>query len=343
MILRPEQLASQLDKALAPLYVLHGNEPLLVLEAGDAIRAAARRQGYAEREVLVAGQGFRWESLQSAAGNMSLFGASKLVDLRIPNGKPGRDGGEALQRYARNLDDGVVTLITLPELDWATRKAAWFTALAEAGVAVELNAPERDRLPEWIARRLANQQQKASADALGFIADHVEGNLLAAHQEILKLGLLHPPGELSLDAVRDAVLNVARYDVDKLRTALLEGDAARCARLLEGLKGEGEAPPLVLWALANEVRSLANLRQGLDEGQQLQGLLKVERIFDDRRKQALQRALPRLGGAQLRTAILHAARIDRMIKGLTGGDVWDEFLQLCLRICAPARGTPARR
>lgn len=343
MILRPEQLASQLDKALAPLYVLHGNEPLLVLEAGDAIRAAARRQGYAEREVLVAGQGFRWESLQSAAGNMSLFGASKLVDLRIPNGKPGRDGGEALQRYARNLDDGVVTLITLPELDWATRKAAWFAALAEAGVAVELNAPERDRLPDWIARRLANQQQKASADALGFIADHVEGNLLAAHQEILKLGLLHPPGELSLDAVRDAVLNVARYDVDKLRTALLEGDAARCARLLEGLKGEGEAPPLVLWALANEVRSLANLRQGLDEGQQLQGLLKVERIFDDRRKQALQRALPRLGGAQLRTAILHAARIDRMIKGLTGGDVWDEFLQLCLRICAPARGTPARR
>lgn len=343
MILRPEQLASQLDKALAPLYVLHGNEPLLVLEAGDAIRAAARRQGYAEREVLVAGQGFRWDSLQSAAGNMSLFGASKLVDLRIPNGKPGRDGGEALQRYARHLDDGVVTLVTLPELDWATRKAAWFTALTEAGVAVELNAPERDRLPDWIARRLANQQQKASADALGFIADHVEGNLLAAHQEILKLGLLHPPGELSLDAVRDAVLNVARYDVDKLRSALLEGDAARCARLLEGLKGEGEAPPLVLWALANEVRSLANLRQGLDEGQQLQGLLKVERIFDDRRKQALQRALPRLGGAQLRTAILHAARIDRMIKGLSGGDVWDEFLQLCLRICAPARSTPARR
>ena len=343
MILRPEQLAAQLDKALAPLYILHGNEPLLVLEAGDAIRAAARRQGYAEREVLVAGQGFRWDSLQSAAGNMSLFGASKLVDLRIPNGKPGRDGGEALQRYARHLDDGVVTLITLPELDWATRKAAWFTALVEAGVAVELNAPERDRLPEWIARRLANQQQKAGAEALGFIADHVEGNLLAAHQEILKLGLLHPSGELSLDAVRDAVLNVARYDVDKLRTALLEGDAARCARLLEGLKGEGEAPPLVLWALANEVRSLANLRQGLDEGQPLQGLLKAERVFDERRKQALQRALPRLGGAQLRTAILHAARIDRMIKGLAGGDVWDEFLQLCLRVCAPARGTPARR
>lgn len=341
MNLRPEQLAAHLDKPLAPLYVLHGNEPLLVLEAGDAIRAAARKQGYAEREVLVAGQGFKWTELQSAAGNLSLFGASKLVDLRIPNGKPGRDGGEALQRYAKTLDDGVVTLVTLPELDWATRKAAWFVALAEAGVAVETNAPERDRLPDWIAQRLARQQQRAPADALGFIADHVEGNLLAAHQEILKLGLLHPPGELSFDAVREAILNVARYNVDALRQAMLEGDATRCARLLEGLKGEGEAPPLILWALANEIRTLANLRQGLDDGQPLQGLMKAERIFDDRRRQAIQRALPRLDGAPLRTAILHAAKIDRMIKGLAGGDVWDEFLQLCLRLTRGA--TPARR
>lgn len=341
MNLRPEQLAAHLDKPLAPLYVLHGNEPLLVLEAGDAVRAAARRQGYAEREVLVAGQGFKWTELQSAAGNLSLFGASKLVDLRIPNGKPGREGGEVLQRYARSLDDGVVTLVTLPELDWATRKAAWFGALAEAAIVVETNAPERDRLPDWIAQRLARQQQKAGPDALAFIADHVEGNLLAAHQEILKLGLLHPPGELTLDAVRDAILNVARYNVDTLRQSLLDGDAARCARLLEGLKGEGEAPLLVLWALTNEIRTLANLRQGLDEGQPLQGLLKAERVFDERRKHAIQRALPRLEGGVLRTAILHAAKIDRMIKGLAGGDVWDECLQLCLRL---ARGaTPARR
>ncbi|MBN8285216.1 MAG: DNA polymerase III subunit delta, partial [Zoogloea sp.] len=193
MILRPEQLAAQLDKALAPLYILHGNEPLLVLEAGDAIRAAARRQGYAEREVLVAGQGFRWDSLQSAAGNMSLFGASKLVDLRIPNGKPGRDGGEALQRYARHLDDGVVTLITLPELDWATRKAAWFAALVEAGVAVELNAPERDRLPEWIARRLANQQQKAEefGERCGEIAVVVERVDQEAHETAVAFAELH--------------------------------------------------------------------------------------------------------------------------------------------------------
>lgn len=343
MNLRPEQLPAHLDKPLAPLYILHGNEPLLVLEAGDAIRSAARKQGYAEREVLVAGQGFRWSELQSVAGNLSLFGASKLIDLRIPNGKPGRDGGEALQRYARIRDDGIVTLITLPELDWAARKASWFTALLEAGVAVELNAPERERLPDWIAQRLARQQQRAPANALAFIAEHVEGNLLAAHQEILKLGLLHPPGDISLEAMREAVLNVARYDVDALRQALLEGDAARCARLLEGLKGEGEATPLVLWALANEIRTLANLRQGMDDGQPLQGLLKAERIFDDRRKQAIQRALPRLGAGQLRTSILHAAKIDRMIKGLARGDVWDEFLQLCLRLTRSTSQAPARR
>ena len=168
----------------------------------------------------------------------------------------------------------------------------------------------------------------------------MEGNLLAAHQEILKLGLLHTPGDLSLDDVRGAVLNVARYNVDKLRQALLDGDPARCARLLEGLKGEGEAPLLVLWALTSEIRSLANLRQGLDDGQPLPALLKAERVFDERRKQGVQRALPRLPAATLRTAILHAAKIDRMIKGLAGGDVWDEFLQLCLRLTrstAPTR------
>ena len=332
MNLRPDQLAAQLERPLAPLWLLHGNEPLLVLEAADAIRAAARRQGFEERETLVVGQGFKWDALTLAAGNMSLFGGAKLIDLRIPTGKPGRDGGDALQRYARQLDDGVVTLVTLPELDWATRKAAWFVALAEAGIAVELNAPERERLPDWIAQRLARQQQRAPAEALGFIADHVEGNLLAAHQEILKLGLLHPEGALSLEQVQDAVLSVARYDIDKLRQAVIEGDPARCARLLEGLKGEGAAPPLVLWALAHETRSLATLCQGRDDGQPLTALFKAERIFDPRRQQAVNRALARLSMGALRSALVHAARIDRMIKGLLAGDVWDEFLQLALRL-----------
>lgn len=332
MNLRPEQLADHLGRTLAPLYVLHGNEPLLVLEAADLIRAAARKHGFTERETLVVGQGFRWDSLSAAAGNLSLFGDSKLIDLRIPTGKPGRDGGEALQRHARSATDGIVTLVTLPELDWTLRKAVWFAALSEAGVTVELNAPERERLPDWIGARLARQGQRATPEALAFIADHVEGNLLAAHQEILKLGLLHGADTLTLEDVQEAVLNVARYDIDKLRHALLEGDPARCVRLLEGLQGEGAAPPLVLWALASEIRTLAALAAGLAAGQPLPALLKAERIFDERRRQAVQRALPRLKAGALRAALLHAAKIDRIIKGLNPGDVWDEFLQLVLRL-----------
>ena len=332
MQLRAEQLAAHLSGKLAPLYVLHGDEPLLVIEAGDAIRAAARAKGFSEREVLVAGPGFKWDGLMLAAGNLSLFGENKLVDLRIPSGKPGRDGGEMIARYCERLPEGVLTLVTLPQLDWATKKTAWFNALVQAGVAIELNAPNLPELPDWIALRLARQQQKAERAALEFIAAHVEGNLLAAHQEIQKLGLLYPAGELGLAQVEDAVLNVARYDVDKLRAALLEGDAARCARLLEGLRGEDVAPPLLLWAFASEIRTLAVLRAAQDEGRPLAAVLRAERVFDDRRAAALQRALPRLRAPQLRAALLAAARIDRMIKGLVQGDVWDEFLQLALRL-----------
>jgi DNA polymerase III subunit delta len=294
MQLRPEQLAAHLEKPLAPLYLLHGDEPLLVIEAGDAIRAAARKQGFEEREVIVVGTSFKWEDLFMAAGNMSLFGGSKLVDLRIPSGKPGREGSEALQRYISTLGPGIVTLITLPELDWQAKKAAWVNALSNAGIAIECNAPPSARLPQWIAERMARQKQSAPRAALEFIATHVEGNLLAAHQEIQKLGLLYPAGEVSLEQIEGAVMNVARYDVSDLRDALKARDTVRAARTLEGLKGEDAAPPLVLWALATEARA---------------------------------------GSA--RPALLHAAKIDRMIKGLARGDVWDEFLQMALRLTQP--------
>ncbi len=290
MVLRPEQLAAQLERPLAPLYIVHGDE-LLSTEAADAIRAAARRQGYGEREVLMVTQSFRWEDLFMAAGNLSLFGGDKLVDLRIPSGKPGRDGSEALARYCAQLPTGVVTLISLPDLDWTTKKAAWFVKLSNAGVAVECSAPSQEHLPRWIGERLARQKQKAPREALEFIAAHVEGNLLAAHQEIQKLGLLYPEGEVSLTDIEGAVLNVARYDIEALRDALRSRDVARCARTLDGLRGEGVALPLVLWALANEAR-----------------------------------------GRAARAALLHAARIDRMIKGVAKGDVWDEMLQLALRL-----------
>lgn len=331
--LRPEQLAQHLERELAPLYVLHGDEPLLVIEAADSIRARARERGVTEREVVMVTQGFKWNQFSLASGNLSLFGDMKLIDLRIPTGKPGRDGGETLQRLAKELDPhgGVITLITLPLLDWATRKQAWFLALSEAGVTIECNAPELAQLPQWIAGRLARQGQSAPREALAFIAEHVEGNLLAAHQEIQKLALLFDPGPLTVEQVEDTVLNVARYDTEKLRVAVLEGDAARCARLLDGLKGEGAAPPLVLWALTNEIRTLASLRSAVDSGQPLDGAIRAERVFGPR--QALcKRAVPRLKSGVLRAALVHAARIDRMVKGLGKGDIWDEFLQLALRV-----------
>jgi DNA polymerase-3 subunit delta len=297
--LSPKDLTRQLEKPLAPLWVLHGDE-LLTLEAADAHRAAARQQGITERETLVVSKGFRWDTLTLAAGNLSLFGESKLIDLRIPTAKPGRDGSDMLQRYAAALPTGTVTLITLPALDWQTKKAVWFKAITEAGTTIEFVTPTRERLPAWITARLAAQRQSAPTEALEFIANHVEGNLLAAHQEILKLGLLHGEGELTASQVEAAVLNVARYDIDMLRQALLTGDTARCARLLDGLRGEGAPAPLVLWALANEIRTLAQSR---------------------------------LTRPALQTALLHAARIDRMIKGLVRGEIWDEFLRLALRLC----------
>lgn len=340
MKLGPDRLAKHLEQPPGALYVVHGDEPLLVSEAGDAIRQAARAAGFDEREILVSGQGFDWGSVLASTGTLSLFGDRKVVDLRIPNGKPGKDGGDALKQLAEASPpaaEDVITLITLPELDWATRKTAWFGALDKHGVVVECNAPPREHLPRWIALRLGAQQQSAPDDALAFIADHVEGNLLAAHQELRKLALLYPAGALSLDQIRDAVLDVARYSVEHLRTALLEGNAARCARLLEGLAGEGTAPPLVLWTLANEIRTLARIQSAQGRGQPVAAAMKAERVFDDRRRQALQRALGRLRPAAVRGALLHAARIDRMIKGLAPGDIWDECLRLSLRLCPTRR------
>lgn len=331
MQLRADQLEQHLSQPLAGLYVLHGDE-LLTIEAADAIRAAARKQGYDEREVLVVTANFKWDELTLAAGNLSLFGGNKLIDLRIPSGKPGRDGGDALQKYVANLSPGLVTLISLPELDWQTKKAAWLTALGNAGVMMELNAPGLTQLPDWIALRLSKQKQQAPREALEFIATRVEGNLLAAHQEIQKLGLLYPEGALTLAQVEEAVLSVARYNVDGLRGAVLAGDTERCARLLEGLRAEDTAPPLVLWALASEARVIAGVKSAVDRGLSFDTALSNQRVFGPRQG-AYRNAVQRISAVGARNALLHAARIDRMIKGLAQGDLWDEFLQLSLRLC----------
>ena len=334
MLLKGEQLTAHLERELRPVYVVYGDEPLLVIEAADAIRAAARRAGFDERNVLTAISGFNWVELHHAAGNLSLFGGRILVDLRIPTGKPGRDGSAAIQDYCARPSPDSLLLVTLPGLDWTEEKAAWLKSLTEAGVAVKLIPPNLLELPTWVASRLRRQRQSTDPDGLRFIAERVEGNLLAAHQEILKLGLLYPPGELGLKQVQEAVLNVARYDLDGLREALLVGDAARLTRTLDGLQQEGEAPPLVLWAMTEEIRALAQVKAGQSEGQSVDVLLKDARVWGARQS-LFKRALQRVDRRQASAALAHAARIDRMIKGASGnGNVWNEFLRLGLGLKA---------
>lgn len=335
MQLRVDGLEGHLAKTIAPLYVISSDEHLLALEAADKIRRAARASGYSERDVLTVERNFKWGELLAANNEMSLFGDKKLIELRIPTGKPGKDGGAALQSYAKDLSPDNLTLITLPKLDWQTAKAAWVGALQQAAVYIEIPTIERAALPGWIGTRLAAQGQSADRPGLDFIADRVEGNLLAAHQEIQKLGLLHEPGKLTFEQVHDAVLNVARYDVFKLSEAMLLGDPARLVRMLEGLKGEGEALPLVLWAVAEEIRTLLKLKAAMAQGRPLGALLKEYRIWGPKERM-MEPALRRIPLATLEQALQDAAQVDKMIKGLRAkafaGDAWDAMLQLALKV-----------
>lgn len=338
MQLRADALDAHLAKPLASLYVITSDEHLLAMEASDKIRKTARLQGFSEREVLVVERSFKWSALLAANQSQSLFGDKKLIELRIPTGKPGKDGGQALQQYAGALSPDNVTLITLPKLDWATQKSVWVSALQQASVFIDIPLVERTQLPGWISARLAAQGQSADRQGIDFIAERVEGNLLAAHQEIQKLALLHPAGKLGFEQVQDAVLNVARYDVFKLNEAMLAGDSGRLVRMLDGLKGEGEALPLVLWAVAEEVRTLLKLKFGTSQGKALGALLKEYRIWGPRER-LIEPALRRLPLATLEAALQEAAQIDKMVKGLRAkafsGDAWDALLQLGLKV---ARG-----
>jgi len=331
MPLRAEQLEAHLAKTLAALYVIHGDEPLLALEAADAIRAAARRRGHGEREVLQVERGFDWSALKHAGASLSLFGGAKIVELRIPSGKPGSEGGAAIVEYCARAAPEILTIVTLPRLDRASQSSAWFHALADAGTVIDVFPIERARLPAWIGARLARQGQRAATEVLEFIAERVEGNLLAAHQEIQKLALLAPRGDLSLEAVRESVTNVARYDAFDASTALLAGDTARYARVIAGLHNEGEAPTLVLWAIAEDLRALARVQDGVRAGRPLDQLLRENRVWGARQA-ALRAGLHRVARRSIERAIRRAAEIDRAIKGVAKTDPWEGFIRLGLEL-----------
>ncbi|HSM98668.1 MAG TPA: DNA polymerase III subunit delta [Gallionella sp.] len=330
MAITSEELPRHLASGLKPLYVVFGDALLLAIEAADSIRAAARAAGYTERETFIAEQHFKWGELHNSAQSLSLFAARKVIDLRIPSGKPGVEGGQALQAYCASLVPDVLTLVSLPKLDWAAQKSQWFGALQQHGVVVSADDIPRNALPSWIAGRLKRQDQSVDTATLEFLADRCEGNLIAAFQEIQKLALLFPAGRLTFDQVKDAVMDVARYDIFKLSEAMLTGNAARYARILDGLRAEGTATVLVLWAISEDIRTLGKVLQAMQRGGNLSNALRDIRVRKDRQG-LIENAARRLKFPHIERAMLQAARLDKTIKGLRPGDVWDEFLQLGLR------------
>ena len=309
-----------------------------MMEAMDQLRSKARQLGYTEREVMLQERGFDWSALLNAGQIMSLFGDRRWIELRIPTGKPGRDGAEALKQFSAQIAsqsnaDGPETIvcIVLPRLDMKTKSSAWFSSLDEAGMAVQIDSLERSYLPSWIAGRLQKQGQSIQSGpegqrALEFIAEQVEGNLIAAHQEIQKLGLLYPAGELSEEQVRSAILKVARYNVFELSEAMLAGDLPRVNRMLDGLKGEGEPLVLILWSVTEELRLLSKLKMASDAGESVQQLLRANRVWGNKER-LYPAALKRVQSSRLRQAVQIAAGLDRQSKGLQAAelpaDPWD--------------------
>ncbi|MDM0122008.1 DNA polymerase III subunit delta [Variovorax arabinosiphilus] len=344
MQLAAAQLSAHLGKGLRALYTIHGDEPLLAQEAADAIRAAARAQGYTERSsYTVAGAHFDWSAVLAAGGSLSLFADKQIVEIRVPSGKPGKDGSAALQHIAEGAagNDSTLTLVLLPRLDRATRTGAWFTALENNGVSLQVDPVERAALPQWIAQRLALQGQRVKGGEEGqrtlqFFADRVEGNLLAAHQEIQKLALLHPAGELGWEQVEAAVNNVARYDVFKLSDAVLAGNPVRVARMLDGLRAEGEAEVLVHYTLAEDIRALKRVRDAMNAGRPLPMALRENRIWGAK-EQAFERVLPRLDDRALARLLKAAHTVDGIVKGLKQPDWpasgWQALQRLALMLC----------
>mgnify|MGYP006281835285 CR=1 FL=1 len=337
------QLPAHLNKGLHSLYTVHGDEPLLVQEALDLLRATARAQGYDERSLYtVAGAHFDWSEVLAGGASLSLFAQRQILELRIPSGKPGKDGSAALQQLAEAArdNDSTLTLVVLPRLDKLTQSSAWFAALQQ-GVTIGIEPIERAALPQWIAQRLAAQGQRVAAGEPGqrtlqFFADRVEGNLLAAHQEIQKLGLLFEPGELVFEQIEGAVLNVARYDVFKLSEAVLAGQVARVQRMLDGLQAEGEAEVLVHYTLSEDIRALKRVKDAVAQGRPLPMVLREQRVWGQRER-LFARVLPRLSAEHLTQLLQAAHQVDGIVKGLPQpgwpSDAWQALARLAMQLC----------
>ena len=358
MQIAANQLGQHLQRGLKSLYTLHGDEPLLQQEALDTIRATARAQGFTERTShTVAGAHFNWSEVLASGGSLSLFADKQIVEIRIPSGKPGKDGSVALQQLAEMSrdNDSTLTIVMLPRLDKLTKSSAWFAELDSFGVSLQVDPVERAALPAWIAQRLGAQGQRVAPGEEGqrtlqFFADRVEGNLLAAHQEVQKLALLFPVdgvggGVLSLAQVESAVLNVARYDVFKLSEAVLAGQSVRVQRMLDGLQAEGEAEVLVHYTLSEDIRALKRVKDAMAQGRPLPMALREQRIWGVRER-LFERVLPRMGDLELSQMLQDAHVVDGIVKGLKQADWphngWQALHRLAFQLCGLCTPHPAR-
>jgi DNA polymerase-3 subunit delta len=330
-----DNLQQQLDSAFSPVYLIAGDEPLLVTEACDAVRAAARSHGYDERTVMVAERGFDWDSLNAAGSNMSLFGEKCLLELRLPTGKPGQAGARALLEYVEEPPQDTALLIISARLDRTAQKSKWVKALSSAGVFCPIYNIDEKRLPGWISARMRAAGLDPDREAVALLADRVEGNLLAAQQEIEKLLLLDGPGKVDIEAVRASVGDSSRFDVFQLADAAVGGDLKRCLRVLSGLRQEGVEPVLVSWALVREIRSLAGLAHAVSRGTSIGAAMASAHIWQSRQS-LFASALRRHDLASAHMLVLQAAQTDATIKGARRGDAW-----ACLQAlsCALAAGT----
>lgn len=331
MQIRPEQLEQHLKREIAPVYFVYGDEPLLVQEACDAIRAQARAAGCTEREVYSVESGFDWQAFLQAGDSLSLFADRKLVELRIPSGKPGDAGSKALTEYAARPAPDNVLLIMAGKLETAARKSKWHQALENAGVVVPIWPLEVKQLPAWVNRRMQARGLKPTPEAVSLLVERVEGNLLACAQEIEKLALLHGAGEIGVEQVAAGVADSSRFDVYTLVDAALEGDAVRVTRILDSLRAEGVEPVLMLWAITRELRLLAECAQMMQRGQSVDGALAAAKVWE-KRKTLMRAGLQRHKPVVWRRLLQRAGGIDQLIKGGRAGNVWDELLELSLWI-----------
>jgi DNA polymerase-3 subunit delta len=328
--LRIEDLSTQLSQGLAPVYLLAGEEPLRVEQALDELRAYAREQGFTERDVLHVDTGFNWDRLTTATDNLSLFSTQRLLELRMPNGKPGRDGSAALKAYLDNPPTDTVLVVIAGRLEPAQRKSAWAQAITRAGVMSYAWPLRRAELPQWINQRAYECGLSIDAEAAALLAERNEGNLLALAQEIEKLALITTEGHIDLAQTREAVTDSARFAIFDLPEAITAGDVARTLRIIQRLRVEGEQPVLVLWGLARDLRVLADLQLTQSASARTAEVMSRHRVWKNRQSvlERLAHSAPRYAWAKL---LARAAAADRAIKGAEARRPWDELVELSTR------------